>query len=632
MNKELFDHKNNRIDPAYPLVVETYQPAGYTAGSKLRNELERGFSACNTEILVGIPLPPGIPKIRTPKNAAVKNLVSAFLFTNKEQFEAWFTLFPPVSQRILAGLAIYRHIFVEPYEKDSEIPLLFVEQSERFVTKHINPKLNLNFLIGFSSNGSIGFSIFEPLFSLLRTWLRPPNELLLDRAVMTAEKNEVFSNALDIPAAWPLLCEALSENIHQFQEKSAIRSIPKKQLADLRSRCGYKNFSLQKDKAPDALDMAACFVLYMSDFTPKRPEDGQTAIKRMVETFFGMDEKEFNKNIFTYKWEQFEYNVLTQHLRRPNDNWTDYRMPPPSRFAFYRILKMIALDRRWFSAESLAVCYQYLEKEICFCSSGTESRISIKGSFIKIGDLNYESYYGEDRIYVNNATRYVLLVEPLFKAYCYLCAALGLLEITQTEPPLRVTSRGKEMPMSIYDSLDAVRITDFGRWCLGIDTERPERIEEKYEAIADKELLLVTVRGYSYEHTVFLNSIGIKLGDDRWRISPHSFIANCSTEKDITFRIEKFKQLIDANPPPHWERLFSRVLGRANWMRTNAVPAKVYHIGSDLDFAEEILKDPALSACSFRAEGRMLVVPDTLERKFFEFMAEHGSINSKTPS
>ena len=627
MNKDLFD---NKADTVYPKVVETYQPPDYTTGSKLRYELERGFSSCNMECLAKIPVPPGCTKVRTPKNAAVKNLVSAFLFANKEQFEAWLTLFPPISQRILADLAIYQHVFVEPYEKDSDIPLLLFEQSGRFVTKHINPQLNLKFLIAFSSNGSIGLSIFEPLFSLLRIWLRPPKELLLDRAVTTVEGNEVFSNALDIPAAWPLLCEALSEDIRQFREKTTIRSIPKKQLADLRSRCGYKNFPLQKDKAPDALDMAACFVLYMSDFTPKRPEDGQTSIKEMVETFFGMHEKAPNTNRFTYKWEMLEYNILIQHLRRPNDNWTNYRMPPPSRLAFYSILKMIAADRRWFSAESLAVCYQYMEKEICFCSHGSESRMHIKGSVIKMGDLNYNSYYSEDRIYVNELTRYALLVEPLFKAYCYLCAALGLLEITQTEPPVRVTSLGKEKPMSIYDSLDAVRITDFGRWCLGIDTERPQRMEEKYEAIADKELLLVTVRGSSYERTIFLDSIGIKLGGDRWRISPRSFVAACSTPKDIKLRIEKFKRLIDPNPPPHWKRLFSRALGRANWMRANAVPANVYYIGNDLDFAEELLKDPALATCSFRAEGRMIVVPEPLERKFFELLAEHGSINDKT--
>ncbi|MDR2491036.1 MAG: hypothetical protein LBD20_06500 [Spirochaetaceae bacterium] len=627
MNKGLF---NDKIDPKFPIVVETYMPPDYAPDSSFRKKLEREFADTNLENLIKIPLPAGGNRVKSPKNEVIKTLVSAFHFENKKKFEDWFSIFPPVSQRILAGLAVYKHILIEQYEKDSDIKLVLSEKFSRYTTRLLNPKLNLNFLDPFSFNGSFGLSVMEPLLTVLRIWLCPPKEALLDKAAVTVEDGtEVFSNAVDISVTWPLLCETLSENIKQIKEKATVKTLPKKLLTDIRSKCGFKTFPLQKDIAPDALDMAACFVLYMSDFKPKRPEDGQTGVKEMVETFFGINDAEHNIPHWTHKWELLEYNLLTNHIKRPGSDWMNYDKPPPSRFAFYRMLKMIALDKRWFKADALALCYQYTENQIEFSSRGAESNMYIKCSSVLIDNLKYESDYGEGRVYVEKATRYAILVEPLFKAYCYLLAALGLLEITQKDPELRITSMGKQKPLSIYDSLDAVRITSFGRWCLGLDAERPERMEENYEAIADKELLLVTVRGTSYERTFFLDAIGEKLGDDRWRISPQSFISNCTTEKDIKLRIEKFKRLIDPKPLPHWERLFSRALDRAGWMRKNTMPAKVYTIGKDLDFAEELLKDPDMAACIFRAEGRLIVVPNSAERRFIELMAEHGSMNER---
>jgi hypothetical protein len=58
----------------------------------------------------------------------------------------------------------------------------------------------------------------------------------------------------------------------------------------------------------------------------------------------------------------------------------------------------------------------------------------------------------------------------------------------------------------------------------------------------------LTVQGSSLERTVYLDRIGRKLGPDRWRISPDSFIAGCADKKQIEERTHKFKALIDPSP------------------------------------------------------------------------------------
>jgi hypothetical protein len=290
---------------------------------------------------------------------------------------------------------------------------------------------------------------------------------------------------------------------------------------------------------------------------------------------------------------------------------------------------MTAKDGRWFSVPRLARYILINEGPFNFVQERAEDRLYIRAVSITVDGTTFKSNYGEDDFWPHITFRYDLMIRPLLSAYWYLFAALGLVEITQKTPLEQVSGgQGKTRPFSPYDALEGARITDFGRWCLGLVEKRPGRVQEQYEAIADRELLLVTVRGFSFERTLYLDAIGEKLGENRWRVSPRSFIAGCTDKKDIAERISKFKRLIDKNPAPHWEALFSRTLERAGFLNRNIVPATVYAAGDDRSLIEELLNDPALRSCALRAEGQMLVVPDKYKRKFLDFLADHGVVCS----
>jgi hypothetical protein len=223
--------------------------------------------------------------------------------------------------------------------------------------------------------------------------------------------------------------------------------------------------------------------------------------------------------------------------------------------------------------------------------------------------------------------RHELLTKPVFKAYCFVSACLGLLEITLKEPPVRRTYRDKQTPLAIYDSLESVRITEFGLWCLDLVKKQPPRPKREYQAIADKELFLVTVQGKSLERTVFLDKIGEKLGENRWRVSPGSFISGCVSTAQIVDRVDRFKRLIDAAPNPHWLGLFKQALDRAGVFGANRVDALVFTLPEDQALSRELLEDGDLRDIAMRAEGRLLVVPVKNQRKFYDLLARHGIAN-----
>jgi hypothetical protein len=345
----------------------------------------------------------------------------------------------------------------------------------------------------------------------------------------------------------------------------------------------------------------------------------------MVTGFFSEDSV-YKKSWYYPDRNFLEANVCIDHLSKtPGYYLGNYDELPLSRKTFHEILLAIAQDGRRFDAGKLAEHIRITAKNFHFCGGDYERTLKIKASSLILEGITYTcDRYNEFRPVA--ILRHHLLVKPLFKAYCYIFASLGLLEITQEIPPLALTKGNKRFPVSPCDSLKTIRITQFGLWCLGLSSKKPPKTAHDYQAIADKELLLVTVQGKSLERTVYLDRIGVKLGEDRWRISPASFIAGCETPKQIDDRIARFKKLIDPAPAPHWLELFDKVVSRVGLFSQRRNDVLVYDLPQDRKVTEELLRDPELKNIALRAEGGLLVVPAKNYKKFVALLNEHGIV------
>jgi hypothetical protein len=408
------------------------------------------------------------------------------------------------------------------------------------------------------------------------------------------------------------------------QEKMKLtRGLKKRDLAELRQSSGLPSFPLAGDFTPDSADLSARFVYMMTNGRVVRPKDGQKAIRGLVDAFFS-EETLYPKSYHYPDRNALEFSVLIDHLTKtPGCYFTENRVIPSSRAVFQRILLDIAADGRRFDADKLTRRIKLSRAPFFFIPGDIEETLKWKAQALTLGGVVYkQGYY--DEFHPEGILRYELLVKPLFKAYCFLFACLGLLEITQEEPPLPGVLRDTPCPVSPYDSLKTVKITEMGLWCLGLRDKAPQAPERRYEAIADKELLLVTVRGDSLERKVYLDKIGRKLGEDRWRVSPSSFLSGCTGKKDIESRIERFRALIDPNPAPHWISLFEKLRSRAGLFNFPEDDYLVFRLPGDRDLTEELLSDRDLAAVVLRAEGRLLIVPAKNEKKFFTLLGEHG--------
>jgi hypothetical protein len=572
------------------------------------------------------------PGMAKTKEALVDETAEALTFLSEAEFRAWFFTRQAVIRHILYRSAFVKFMPVALLEKELNQSIVTHNSSTPWRSEwHVDQEYTLDFLPLHIHYGQPFTSMPEFLQSVLSTWLVPP--LLMDLSACKLPDHErsskavIWNNSMTIADSFPLLCDKLAEMFEQGkdaeQKKNIQEGFRKKERIELQESSGFLPFDIGPAYGPDSVDLAARFILCMYNFKPRRHDDSQEGIRSLVQAFFS------EQSLYPQKWHApdrnyLEFNFCLAYLNRTMGYYLDNnKQLPPSRKVFQELLLELAQDQETFDTDKLAEHIYIKGKDFSFCDQTLEKTLKLKAEFLEIDGISYVSQQ-HDEFHPDGIMRYYLLVRPLFKAYCYLFAVLGILEITQETPSCCRYYRCKQYPISPYESLKTIRITKFGRWCLGLTEQCPPRPSGAYQAIADKDLFLVTVQGNSLEIRVYLDQIGLRLGEYRWRISPASFIAGCSNKKQIEERIERFKRLIDPAPQPHWEDLFKKSLDRAGLFTISRSDMVVYDLPEDQELVRELLRNPELKTIVKRAEGRLLVVPSKDQRRFFALLHEHG--------
>ncbi|MDR0997789.1 MAG: hypothetical protein LBL70_01880, partial [Treponema sp.] len=471
------------------------------------------------------------PKVLN-KAGLVSAVSAAASFKNEKGFRDWFFSLPDLTRNLLYLLSFDYYIPVEKLEKKLGLSLARKISDYYWDEKWaFHAELDINFLHIHTQYKKAFVALPYTLRMILVDWLVPPPELSLENCTLDdGAAGPLWDNSAGAADSLPLLFEALGDFLGRTKPPDSpfrcIRGFKKNDAEKLRESSAFKPFGVppipsetgeQKrgrpsaglkagDLVPDSVDLTARFILAMKNFSPVRPKDGQREIKDLVSAFFS-DKSQYKGYVNPPDRHSLEYNVLFDHVSKYSDYSLRYEGELPySRKIFLDTLMFCAKDGGTFDADKVAALIYRTAQNFVFYFNDTERYLKYKAGGITVDDTTYTSYGNE--FHLQGILEYYLLTAPLLKAYCYLFAALGLLEISQIAPPLIRLQNEKKRPLSPYDSLKSFRVTEFGKWCLGLTEKRPERPRAVYEAIADKELFLVTVQGNSLERTVYLDKIG----------------------------------------------------------------------------------------------------------------------------
>jgi hypothetical protein len=561
----------------------------------------------------------GVPR----KSELVRQISQALSFSTEDEYNAWFAKLSVLTQRLTVATFYDDYVALKPIENELNITIAEKETQRWQDNWHFVKEHELSFFTLYGCNDQPCVSIPKFLRIIVAPWL-PPLRFSLDDCV-AAEPAAPWDDSSVVPDSITLLHDAICELIAPISPMELRNNVQnaysKDECANLRKDSGFLSFP-DEENAPESVDLAARFILIMSNFRPKRPDDGLECIRSMVNDFFCQYAR-FTVQQIAPDRSFLEYSLLLEHFTRTYSHIRS-REIPGARAIFQDILLKIAADGRCFDADKLAEFIKKDGKPFYLSYAIQDGDLRLGAETLSVNGLTYTTFNGNNFFSPQYMLRFPLLLRPLFKAYCYLFAALGLLEITQRVPSFDRVSQGNAMPISLYDSLATIRITQLGRWCLNLTEERPVRDVQPYEAIADKELFLVTLQGPSLERKLYLEHIGVKLGKDRWRISFTSFIAGCANRHQVVDRIKRFYELIAAKPASHWTKFFDKLVTRAGFFNTPRDDMLVYDLPADKECVEELLRDPLFKQIAFRTEGRMLLVPKSKERAFAALLADHG--------
>jgi len=557
-----------------------------------------------------------------PKAQVAAALAGLLQFKTPADFDRFFAALPDHLQEAIRIGAFNDYVDVPPLEKKYSLSLITVAERS-FYYQYCVPDQAARVQL-FAAVDEVTLYLPPVFRAVFAPWLpKPPG---YDPVPVTDTGGDCWSNVEAVPETIPLMAEAavpLLKDTDRYE--LARKGLLKANIKKIRSLCGQREFPIAAGYGLDSIELFARYLAGMGSGWTGRPKDTEEYLKGLTERFF-----EGNQGKTRYLLQgggELEYLALTDHLTRRPGGSNDPAERPPARHTFFKVLRTIATTRDWYTVDALLASILLHGEPFSFCDVETErSILYLKADTITCNDHIFACDPYERGFEAGGRLREAILVRPLFQAYCYLMALFGVLEIREAEPKKPVVKNGKAVPVSPYDAVAQIRLTDLGAWILGFSTAKPERAATIFEAIADKELLLVTFKGKSLERRLFLERIADPLGEERYRVTEASFVRTCEKAADINALIAKFRTLIDPRPSERWENFFATLKSRSG-MFTVSEPALLFSLPGDAVSADSILKDPHLRALIVRAEGNRVVVRGKDHKKFMKALKERGFIN-----
>jgi hypothetical protein len=625
-----------------PIGEPSRDPAG-SAGpaahiSPKMEEYREFFESFTVEKLQRIRLCLGFEFKKGNKAALVSAALGFFsLLEETVRFQEWFESLPSYLSRALEEASFSGHIEADLVEEMAGEPVLVETRYSYYERYQINPDLRLG-IFDLYGNYDRKLLFLTPIFrKLMATMLPKPSHYTINRC---AEQDAGgWSAAETISESMPLLLRSIGQLLQDKSnhEKILRRGINKREIRELRMSSAFPSFPLGAKTGTDPIDLITRFLMIdpeqligfgaASGTVSENTKDVRDFIKDLVTTFFVLPPSGKIISHYLLVDSSFEYSVLCPHVskgRGPRLHRSFFNHYPPARSIFHQMLNIMAGFGGWFDVEEAieSLRMQALPFTI-FRNEESAANLIVKGETLLLPEATIETDGWEKGFIPDIYLTHPLITGPLLKGYCYLMASLGLLEIREVEPEKRLVKNGKFSPVSPFEALSRVRVTPFGAWCLGTSQEKPELREAHYEAIADRELLLVTYRGQSLECKVFLERIGDPIGENRFRISEASFIRECRNEEEIEHRIGEFYRLIARDPAGHWEEFFARVRERAA-LFDHEEPCVMIRLPEDRELRRLFLEEKKLSSLVVRAEGGRIVVSQGNYKKLRKVLEEYG--------
>lgn len=229
-------------------------------------------------------------------------------------------------------------------------------------------------------------------------------------------------------------------------------------------------------------------------------------------------------------------------------------------------------------------------------------------------------------VFCNSKTGYNIGVCDTFENICYaaayfaiyLLAAVGIVEIRYNDV--------EEGDATYYSNIVAFKVTQLGRLAMGLESDY-KRVKSEGNAIyLDENRLLIRLENKNVVGAKFIEDIGTRIAENRYKVTAKSFINKTTKSSDLTKRIDTFKDLVGGDLPKIWQDFFNKLLGSMQPLREQSLVDYRMFMIEDIhpEIRQIIMEDDRLRSIVIRMSNGMLMVEKSQCPKLVGVLAEYG--------
>lgn len=250
--------------------------------------------------------------------------------------------------------------------------------------------------------------------------------------------------------------------------------------------------------------------------------------------------------------------------------------------------------------------------------------------FIEV--LNKESVY--EHVYINEANyeRTKLstyenyqgyIIEPFIKSVLFILGTFGALEIYYTIPTGKKSLYLRHGYLSKYDGIKGFKLTELGEYIFGKRKSYEFKQVEEGTVYLEDDILIASVIGEAPVRTLFLESIGVRISTNKFKISIDSFLRKISNKIELEEKIKEFRNKISENPGEIWENLFKELLERMSSIKI-LNDYSVLQLKQDKNLITFISSNKEISKLILKAENFHIIIKNENIKPFEEILNSNG--------
>lgn len=211
------------------------------------------------------------------------------------------------------------------------------------------------------------------------------------------------------------------------------------------------------------------------------------------------------------------------------------------------------------------------------------------------------------------------LSEPFVRSLMFLLATFGVVEIAYREP--------EDGDTSYYDGLQYVRLTELGKYVLGIsDTYTPQLAGNDEPAFElDSERLLIKVLRRDSPFVPLLDDYAESVSTSLYRASYESFLKGCTNAASVKKKTKMFRQYICSKLPAVWKEFFCQMEERTDsFLPVDSTYMTMRLKPDDRELQRLVLTEPSIRKYVVKAENYMLLVKESEMKQFTKALRRFG--------